>query len=200
MQHQYVVTLRRDSEKYIDRISVGVCSFSLTVFVYAQLRSGHFSLFLTLSSALLLTGILLNAKRGQNTRNQQEHAPKGFPGTRYRNWLLLAGITWIGMPWLQWIAILLFVLAFLEYQARYPLEIGFSDDQVVVNTLFKKTLRWSAFNNVVLRDGLLTLDFKDNRLFQKEVLEDGEEDAGEEEFNEYCRGRLEKAGSVQGSR
>jgi hypothetical protein len=37
------------------------------------------------------------------------------------------------------------------------------------------------------------MDFKDNRLFQKEVVDDEEEDdADEEEFNDYCRARLEE--------
>jgi hypothetical protein len=43
----------------------------------------------------------------------------------------------------------------------------------------------------VLRDGLLTLDFKSNRLLQREVADDDDDDyADEEEFNAYCRDRL----------
>ena len=50
------------------------------------------------------------------------------------------------------------------------------------------------FNNVVLKDGLLTLDFKSNRLMQREVADDDDEDdADEEEFNAYCRSRLAAA-------
>jgi hypothetical protein len=43
---------------------------------------------------------------------------------------------------------------------------------------------------VILRDGLLTLDFRNNILIQKEVLEDEEPDADENEFNDYCRSKL----------
>jgi hypothetical protein len=40
----------------------------------------------------------------------------------------------------------------------------------------------------VLRNGLLTLDFKSNRLLQREVADDDDDDnADEEEFNAYCR-------------
>ena len=87
-----------------------------------------------------------------------------------------------------------FLLAFLEYQTKRPLEIGFHHDRVVINTLIKRRFEWSAFNNVVLRDGLLTLDFSNNRLMQKEVADDEEEDdADEEEFNAFCRDRLAAA-------
>jgi hypothetical protein len=56
--------------------------------------------------------------------------------------------------------------------------------------LFKRKFRWSEFNNIILKDGLLTLDFKSNRLLQKEVLDDDDPDADEDEFNAYCREKL----------
>jgi hypothetical protein len=44
-------------------------------------------------------------------------------------------------------------------------------------------------NNVMLKDGMLTLDFKNNKLLQKETIdEDG--DADEDEFNAWCRERF----------
>ena len=188
MQYQYVVILKRDSKKYIDRISILLCSFSVLIFLMEQLRSGHFNAFLCMASAIVLTGLFLNVFRPKNDTS----------GTRYRNWLLIAGLAWIGMPYLQWFSALLLLLAFLEYQARYPLEIGFSNHEVVINSLIKRKIGWQDFNNVVLKDGLLTLDFKNNRLFQKEVLDDGEEEADEDEFNEFCRRQLLQAGRNPG--
>ncbi|HVS98338.1 MAG TPA: hypothetical protein VHE54_17720 [Puia sp.] len=119
---------------------------------------------------------------------------RGIP-VRYRYWLLLAALGWIGLTAVHWIGSVFLVLAFLEYQTKRPLEIGFHDDHVVINSLIKRRFTWSDFNNVVLRDGLLTLDFSNNRLIQKEVADDEEEDdADEEEFNAFCRARLIAAG------
>ena len=57
------------------------------------------------------------------------------------------------------------------------------------NTLIKKKYSWKDIDNVVLKDGLLTIDFKNNKLFQKEI--DGEDkEADEEEFNNWVRGKL----------
>ena len=113
---------------------------------------------------------------------------------RYRYLLLLAGLGWLGMPFLPWIAVFFLLLSFLEYQTKRPLEIGFDQDRVVINSLIRQRHDWSVFNNIVLKDGLLTLDFKSNRLLQKEVADDEEEDdADEDEFNAYCRGRLTAA-------
>jgi hypothetical protein len=86
------------------------------------------------------------------------------------------------------------VAAFLEYQTKRPLEIGFDYDRIVINTLIRQRHDWSAFNNIVLKDGLLTLDFKNNRLMQKEIADDeDEDDADEEEFNTWCREQLARA-------
>jgi hypothetical protein len=108
--------------------------------------------------------------------------------------LLIAAVGWLAMPVMPWLGALFFLLAFLEYQARHPLEIGFSPDRIVLNTLVRRRFGWSAFNNVMLKDGLLTLDFKSNRLLQKVVDDDEEGEADEDEFNAYCRDMLKNAG------
>ena len=137
---------------------------------------------------LLLTGLFINfLKRRRHSR------------VRYRYWLLIAGIAWIGLTSAPWIGGFFFLLAFLEYQTKRPLEIGFDLDHVVINTLIRQRHDWTVFNNVILKDGLLTLDFKSNRLLQKEVADDeDEDDVEEEEFNAYCRDRLAMASAPPG--
>ncbi|HSC40123.1 MAG TPA: hypothetical protein VLD19_19700, partial [Chitinophagaceae bacterium] len=99
------------------------------------------------------------------------------------------------LPIQAWLSIPLFLLGLFERQAKMPLEIGFTNDVVVINTLFRRYYRWTDFNNIILKDDILTLDFKNNRLLQRETVdEDGE--AGEDEFNNYCRERLSKAHSA----
>ena len=83
-------------------------------------------------------------------------------------------------------------MGLFERQAKFPLEIGFSEDSIVINTLFRRRYRWTDFNNIVLKDDLLTLDFKNNRLLQRETI-DEEGDAEEDEFNDYCREQLNVA-------
>ena len=93
------------------------------------------------------------------------------------------------MPYGEWLIFVFVLLAFLEYQAKLPLEIGFSSKQVVFNSLIRKRYAWSDLTNVLLKDGLLTVDFQNNKLFQK-LVDDGENEATEEEFNDWCRKHL----------
>jgi hypothetical protein len=178
MHYDYVVTLKRDSARKTDLVSLLLILFSILSFSYEQIHSG-LKLFLSIAASLLLTGLAVNLyflRKGKEMR--------------FRNWLFIAGICWVGMPYFQWLVLFFIVFALLEVQAKYPLEIGFYPDGVILNTLFKKKIPWSSLQSVVLKDGLLTLDFRNNKLFQKEVLDDDDPDAPEDEFNDYCRGKL----------
>jgi hypothetical protein len=182
MHYDYVVTLKKSSSRQIDLISIFLCTFSVLAFVFEQFRESRFNYANSLFAIIITSGVLYNLF----------FLKKGRP-VRYKYLLFLCGIYWIVMPYLSWVSIVLFFLAFLEYQAKHPLEVGFAKDEVVINTLIKRKFTWSSFNNIILKEGLLTLDFKNNKIFQKETLDDDEPDADEQEFNEYCRKQLLKS-------
>ena len=185
MRYEYVVILKRNSERTIDVISFLLCSLSALDLLYAQSLSHQFNWPVTTLAIIVLAGAIVNVF---TTRRQSGNRP-----IRYRLLLMLAAVGWLTMNSFQWLSVLFVLMAFLEYQAKRPLEIGFSPNKVVVNSLFRKQFGWSAFNNIMLKDGLLTLDFKNNRLLQKEVDEEEEGEADEDEFNAYCRDQLRLA-------
>jgi hypothetical protein len=178
MHYDYVVTLKRENARNTDLVSLLLLIFSLLSFIFVQMKGG-LNLFLCFATLVIVTGLLINLR---NLRKHRE--------VQFRNWLFAAGIFWIGMPYLQWLVLPFFIFALLEAQAKYPLEIGFYSGGVVLNSLFKKKFTWNSLQSVILKDGLLTLDFMNNKLIQKEVLDDDEPDASEDEFNDYCRGKL----------
>lgn len=182
MIYEYVVTLRNERAKYINTISLLITAVSIIFFLFQQFRQDrqNWYPYLYLISAALIIGGLI--------RNWYIFTKKTRP-VYYSKILLVAAVTWLAMPFLPWIGIFLVLLSLLEKPARLPLEIGFNNDKVVFNTIVRRKFYWNQFKNVVLKDGMLTLDFKNNNLFQKLTIdEDG--DADEEEFNEYCRKRL----------
>lgn len=180
MRYEYVVILKRGRENAIQTIGTLLCTVSVFSFVYQQIRSGEINIFLSIAALILSTGIIIQAF---SAKKRKEFS--------LRIWLWLAGIFWLGMPGWKFLSIPFFLLGFLEAQAKHPLEIGFTSEHIVINSLFRKIYPWSAFNNVILKDGLLTLDFKDNKLIQKEAEEEDDPDAEEDEFNEFCRRHLE---------
>ena len=178
MIYQYVVTLRNERRRTVDFVSIMAVVISCIAFGIMLADKSTFKYIFLASGILLLAGLVWNI--------YNRRAPSGL---KFGRLLLVAGITWFVMPFAQWIGLLLLLLGFLERPAKLPLEIGFNDDRIVVNTLFRRRFSWDEMNNVMLKDGMLTLDFKNNKLLQKETIdEDG--DADEDEFNAWCRQRL----------
>jgi len=105
---------------------------------------------------------------------------------------IVAALSLFLIPPMNWLMLFFVIMALLEKFALTPEEIGFNDEQIVFNGLVPKKIRWTELNNVILKDGIITIDFKNDRLIQKETddEEEEDEDATEEEFNEYCAARL----------
>ena len=203
MKYQYIVILKKTGQRATDLLSGLLCFLSIGCFAYIGMHSWRYVPYdravgsgrsfqmtpdgwgTTLIALILLIGlgVLLWSRRRMRPDK-----------VRYRYLLLLAAMGWMFFTPAPWVGALFLLLSFLEYQTKRPLEIGFDQDRVVINSLVKQQFDWTAFNNVILKDGLLTLDFKSNRLIQREVADDDEEDdADEEEFNAYCRARLAAA-------
>jgi len=101
--------------------------------------------------------------------------------------LLIAALLLSRVPYYGLFALILAAATVIEWLALTNTPaVLFSDTGVRFRGVFSKTYRWEELDHVILRDGLLTIDFRTNRLFQKEV--DGK--TSEPEFNAWCRNRL----------
>jgi NADH:ubiquinone oxidoreductase subunit 6 (subunit J) len=181
MIYQYVVILKNKQHKYINLIGLllGVISilFFLRETLYGQQPvSLAYPIGAVVVTAILIWNIL------QTSKGKKVY---------YSRALLIAALVWMKMPFFQWLAFVFIVLALLEYQAKYSMEIGFSDNEIVFNSLFKRRYQWSQFDNIMLKDGLLTLDFANNRILQREVEDEEEDEADEDEFNAWCSKQLQ---------
>ncbi len=58
--------------------------------------------------------------------------------------------------------------------------------------LYNRIYKWADMDNVVLKDGILTLDFKSNKIFQSEVKEN-ETPVNEQKFNKYCAEQIQNS-------
>lgn len=91
----------------------------------------------------------------------------------------------------NWAFVANILLWFLYTVSRRKLAITVSDDGVSYPSFPKKELGWSELNNVILKDDLLTIDCKNNKLYQQ-LIKDSEQYAEEKEFNDFCRNQLNK--------
>lgn len=178
MVYDYVVTLKNSNRRYIDNISILVSLASVAFLLSDQLQHGFSFIkgFACIFVFLLIAwNIYFSYVKGATLF--------------YSRALLVAGIGWFAMPFMFWVGLPIIALGLIEKLAKSNLEIGFSSGEIVINSLIKRKFKWSDFNNIVLKDDLLTMDFKNNRLLQRMTIED-EPDADEDEFNEYCHKHL----------
>ncbi len=113
----------------------------------------------------------------------------------FRIGLLIAAAGWLFIPNSKWMTIVYLIAAILEKQAKFPQEIAFGKEEIVFNSFPKKRHSWSELNNVIIKDGIITVDFKNNQLIQKEI-QSGSTAQDEKEFNEFCHLRLKESFTV----
>jgi hypothetical protein len=100
---------------------------------------------------------------------------------------LCFGISWIAVSgYSTGLIILTLTLLFNLATADTVIKIG---EKIIIKTgLIKRTYSWMELEQVILKDGLLTIDFKTNQLLQHPVGQD--EAIDELAFNTFCRGNL----------
>lgn len=175
MVYDYLITLQKNNYRLVDQVSQLMYIFALLAFgffYYYHPKTG--TVYLFIGAGILLAWAYAIFKK------QKTGAAFFRPG------LLIAALGWVlGSERNMWMAILYAVAAILEKQVKFPAEIGFSEDEISFNRLPKKVLHWNEVNNVVIKDGLITIDQKNNKLTQKEIEGYVTTDV-ENEFNQFA--------------
>ena len=94
---------------------------------------------------------------------------------------------WLGLGIYSLVAINM-VMGLLYFLALQKIEFHFDDGGVTRMNLPKKKYEWNEFSNVLLKDNLLTLDFKNNKIIQAEI--EPFQDINEEDFNSSCSQKI----------
>ena len=149
MIYQYVVVLKNQHSKFINILGFLLGLLSIVFFIKELVEPRQTGL-VYLIGVVFIAGVLI-----WNVYHSVYKHRKVY----YSRALLIAALVWMKMPYYQWLSFVFIILALLEYQAKYAIEIGFSDHEIKFNTLVKKRYSWSDFTNIILKDGLLTLDF-----------------------------------------
>jgi len=88
------------------------------------------------------------------------------------------------------------ILAVLYIISERQLIVYVNSSNIIYPSFTKKTIEWKELSNILLKDGLLTIDFKNNKIIQQ-LIEDAEVAVNEKEFNDFCRAQLESVATNQ---
>ena len=176
MVFDYLITLKSPDYRFVDQVSKLLYVFAILAFGYSTYLYPQMSTI----NILVIIGIIASWIFAYNKKRKT-----GF--TLYRLGLSIAATGWLfGIDKNIWMAILYAICGIFEKQVKFPQEIGFSKEGISFNTFPKKNIEWNEVANVVIKDGLLTIDQKNNKLFQKEIDEDVPAEM-EKECNDYFR-------------
>lgn len=178
--YDFVVVLKNRNQRAVRLTGMLLSLFSLFLFLYRSFwqNGSRMNLLFFFAILILMTWTILQIRKKERVR--------------FALLLSIAGFGLLGVQPFSWLGFIFIVMAFLEKEAFKAQEIGFSRKHIRMDGMIKKDYEWSELSNVMLKDGILTMDFMNNKLFQREAddADDPEYDGSEDEFNEFCASQL----------
>lgn len=180
--YDYVVVLKNNNKSVIEKTGWMLSLMSLlpiSIMIY-QAPGSFLSYLLLLVVAMLMVSLYMDKRKKKRIQ--------------FLSLLICIGIGLISVSGNLLLGILYVIAGISERFLSSNIEIGFSDQQIVRKGITTKTYAWNEFNNVMIKDDLLTMDFKNNSLFQAytDDEENEEYEVEDEEFNNYCKRMLDK--------
>jgi len=104
--------------------------------------------------------------------------------------MLMIAFYWTSIGY-WWIGLLMVILIMLYSRSQREMLIRINKEQVTYPSFPQKVIQWDQLNNIVLKDGLLTIDMKNNKIIQHLVNDNGS--VNEKAFNEFCQAKLKQS-------
>ncbi len=101
----------------------------------------------------------------------------------------LASIFWM-LVGFYLIGFLLLVFSIMGYITMRKLKIDFCVDFISYPSLPRKKMEWNEVSNLILKDNILTIDFKNNKLIQHTINENENKGLDETAFNTFVQQQL----------
>ncbi len=181
MIFDFLITLKKKNQQYIDWVNYFLYTIAIATFAFLSFSVKKNVLYFTITIVCLITWWVYCIY----LKLVKEETPY------FRLGLLIAAIAWFQHPVsLPFIGLLYILAALAEKQAKFPFEIGFNEELILINSFPKKKFQWNELNNALIKDGILTVDLKNNVLIQREI-EDEVSAEIEKEFNDFCKQQLQ---------
>ena len=95
---------------------------------------------------------------------------------------------WFVSPY-DWLGYINLLFAVLDTISRKKLTVLFYNDKVIYPSAIPEKILWTEINNVILKDGIITIDLKNNKLIQN-YLDEKYISVNETDFNDFCVSKL----------
>ncbi|HVT84932.1 MAG TPA: hypothetical protein VHD35_07000 [Chitinophagaceae bacterium] len=172
MQH-YEIILKNEKEKTYRFISGLLISVNFITILLITIASDFKKIIpFTIAATALLSIPLL-----QYLKSQKEKLLFSIP-------FFLFALSWFCTSY-WWIGVLNLIFFILDAAASKKLTIEFTENRIRFPSLFQRTILWGELTNALLKDGILTIDFKNNKIIQQQI-DEANASINEKEFNDFC--------------
>ncbi len=174
----YSIILKNDKLRSYRRMSILILVLHFCFFIYYLLKvqTGIVAI-----AGFAVTTIALLFQFTAIKKNGRPTVPVSIA-------FIALAVTWVFFQ-NYWLALALILLAALDFISGRKMLLSFFPDKIELPSFPKKTIGWTELNNAILKDRILTLDFKNDRLIQGEI---DKESFGVDEglFNNFCSRQL----------
>jgi hypothetical protein len=181
---RYEIILKNEKEKTYQFISGLLISVNFITILLITIASD----FKKIIPFIIATAAVLSILLLKNLRSQKGKFLFSLP-------FFIFTLSWFCTSY-WWIGIVNLVFFLLDAAASQKLRIEFSEKKIRLPSLFQRTILWSDLVNAILKDGILTLDFKNNKIIQQQI-DNASSSINEKEFNDFCIRQLTSGNQKQ---
>ena len=177
---QFDLVLKNEKERSYIRFSWLIIIGNLALFVYLSALSWFTNLGPLFYVLLAIIAIAV-------IRYSKEQKGK----LRLYILFLIIILGWINTRTYWWVGIVILVFMLLDGIARRELIVKVFADRIIYPSWPYREIKWKELSNVILKDRLLTIDFKSDKLIQQ-LIDEKNTQIDEKEFNDFCKQQLNK--------
>jgi hypothetical protein len=174
---QFEISFKNEKQKFYNNIAWIFLFLNFAVFIFLIFYDAYhypaLAFILALALYLLMRWYLVRTNRVNNLIDE------------FIFFIPAAG--WLGLHNYV-IAIGCIIMGILYKLSLQKLQFVFSREKIMKMNFPKKEFEWNELSNVILKDGILTLDFKNNKLLQAEI--EKSQDINEAAFNAFAQSQL----------
>ena len=180
----FKVVLKNNRLKQYSLLAKLIFLFQSFFFIYIILKTSF--------SIITVSGILITiaALVFEFTKYKRD-----FHFSRNLFYVLLA-IDWLFFQ-NYWMAIALILLLLFDIITSKEIAVYFLPDKIILASFPERSFGWDELDNVILKDGILSIDLNNNQLIQGEVAGDSL-GINENQFNAFCHLLTVKYGPEKG--
>lgn len=186
MSQTYSIEIPNDKATTYQVVTLIIAIINALAFGYAYLQSGQ-GIGIVLMGALIATGSLII----YSIRNNRKNAPPFKIEISFGICAILWFVTgnfWLGLP--------LLVFALLGMITNKKPIVQVNEDGIYYPSMSGGNWAWDTIEWVILKDGILTIEKKDNHLLQITLDKNVAVNINEASFNSYCAELLQNKTTI----